>query len=254
MLSGLQWLPVGLVIPVLVLMLRARGLELPVIGGLFAVYTIVVIVLELPTGSLADVLGRRHTLVLSRILYGRIAAWARQSPPTSCSSAIVMSLGRDRAGAAERPARGVVRRRGARRGPGGRRTARHLARLVGRGGVPSRSARSSAACCRPSPTELVRRRPPDPAVGPVPRGGGAPGAGAGRGAPVPHGRAAERRSHAPVSQHRARRSDRPSPAGLRLAGSDRTIRLVLGATAAFGFALPVSRSVAPVQFAIAARR
>ena len=67
-LSGLQWLPIGLVVPVLVLMLRARGLELPVIGALFAVYTVVVIVLELPTGSFADVLGRRRTLVISRVL------------------------------------------------------------------------------------------------------------------------------------------------------------------------------------------
>ena len=67
-LSGLQWLPIGLVAPVLVLLLRARGLELPVIGAIFAVYTVVVIVLELPTGSFADVLGRRRTLMLARIL------------------------------------------------------------------------------------------------------------------------------------------------------------------------------------------
>ena len=65
-LSGLQWLPIGLVAPVLVLLLRARGLELPVIGALFAVYTVVVILLELPTGSFADVLGRRRTLVIQR--------------------------------------------------------------------------------------------------------------------------------------------------------------------------------------------
>jgi hypothetical protein len=37
--------------------------------------------------------------------------------------------------------------------------------------------------------------------------------------------------------------------GLRLAGGDRTIRLVLGATAAFGFALSGLEIVAPVQFA-----
>jgi MFS family permease len=38
-------------------------------------------------------------------------------------------------------------------------------------------------------------------------------------------------------------------AGIRLAGGDRTIRLVLGATAAFGFALGALETVAPVQFA-----
>jgi MFS family permease len=37
--------------------------------------------------------------------------------------------------------------------------------------------------------------------------------------------------------------------GIRLAGGDRTIRLVLGATAAFGFALSALETVAPVQFA-----
>jgi MFS family permease len=68
LLSGLQWLPIGLVIPVMVLLMRARAIELPVIGALFAVYTAAVIVLELPTGSLADVLGRRRTLILSRLL------------------------------------------------------------------------------------------------------------------------------------------------------------------------------------------
>lgn len=67
-LSGLQWLPVGLVIPVMVLLLRARGLELPDIGALFALYSAVVIVLELPTGGVADVLGRRGTLIASRLL------------------------------------------------------------------------------------------------------------------------------------------------------------------------------------------
>ena len=59
--------------------------------------------------------------------------------------------------------------------------------------------------------------------------------------------------HAPV-----RRIVRDVPStvanGLRLAGGDRTIRLVLGATAAFGFALSGLEIVAPVQFATAARR
>ena len=54
--------------------------------------------------------------------------------------------------------------------------------------------------------------------------------------------------HAPV-----RRIVRDVPStvanGLRLAGGDRTIRLVLGATAAFGFALSGLEIVAPVQFA-----
>ena len=91
-LSGLQWLPIGLVAPILVLQLRARGIELPVIGALFAVYTLVVIVLELPTGSFADVLGRRRTLVLSRIL--NIASLLGMAVATDVVQfGVVMALG-----------------------------------------------------------------------------------------------------------------------------------------------------------------
>jgi MFS family permease len=52
----------------MVLLMRSRGVELPVIGALFALYSATVIVLELPTGSLADLLGRRRTLMTSRLL------------------------------------------------------------------------------------------------------------------------------------------------------------------------------------------
>ena len=91
-LSALQWLPIGLVAPILVLQLRARGIDLPVIGALFAVYTLVVIVLELPTGSLADVLGRRRTLVLSRIL--NIASLLGMAVATDVVQfGVVMALG-----------------------------------------------------------------------------------------------------------------------------------------------------------------
>ena len=81
----------------------------------------------------------------------------------------------------------------------------------------SRSAPSSAACCRASSTGPARGRPPDPAVGPVPRGGRAPGARPGRRA-APHDRPAECRI-APRAPDRPRRSvdgrKRPPPRGRR---------------------------------------
>lgn len=62
-LRALRWLPTGLLIPVLVLLLLARGLDLGDVGLLMAVQGVVVMALELPTGGLADAHGRRPVLV-----------------------------------------------------------------------------------------------------------------------------------------------------------------------------------------------
>lgn len=67
LLTGLRWLPVGVALPVTVLMLQARGLDLGAVGGLLALYSAVTIVLELPTGGLADVVGRRPVLALASV-------------------------------------------------------------------------------------------------------------------------------------------------------------------------------------------
>ena len=64
----LRWLPTGFLMPVMVLILRTRGLSLADIGVVFAVYGTVTSVLELPTGGLADVLGRRAVLRLAAVL------------------------------------------------------------------------------------------------------------------------------------------------------------------------------------------
>jgi MFS family permease len=66
-LSALRWFPIGLTIPVNILLMQARGLDLAAIGGLYAIYGIVTIALELPTGGLADVVGRRTVLVAASI-------------------------------------------------------------------------------------------------------------------------------------------------------------------------------------------
>ncbi|WP_418276872.1 MFS transporter [Isoptericola jiangsuensis] len=67
-LSALRWFPTGLAVPVLVLLMRERGLDLATIGVVGAVYSVTILVLELPSGGLADVVGRRPVLLVSSAL------------------------------------------------------------------------------------------------------------------------------------------------------------------------------------------
>ncbi|WP_338674245.1 MFS transporter [Streptomyces sp. SCSIO 30461] len=64
----LFWLPVGLYLPALVLLPTERGFSVAAIAGLFAVYSLTVAALELPTGGLSDVIGRRPVLVAAGVL------------------------------------------------------------------------------------------------------------------------------------------------------------------------------------------
>lgn len=64
-LLALRWSATGLVIPFLVLVMQERGLSLQEIGLALGVYGVTVIVLELPTGSFADSVGRRPTLLIA---------------------------------------------------------------------------------------------------------------------------------------------------------------------------------------------
>lgn len=66
-LRGLRWLPVGLLIPILVLLLLERGLSLGQLGIVFAGQGLMVLVLELPTGGLADAIGRRRVLLMAAV-------------------------------------------------------------------------------------------------------------------------------------------------------------------------------------------
>ncbi len=65
MLSATRWLPTGLTIPVLIVLLQERGLSLATIGLLSGLGSAVVALLELPTGGLADALGRRPVLLVA---------------------------------------------------------------------------------------------------------------------------------------------------------------------------------------------
>jgi MFS family permease len=66
-LAALHYFPVGVIMPVTVLMLDARGYSIGTIGVLYAVFMVLVAVLELPTGGLADTWGRRPVLILAAL-------------------------------------------------------------------------------------------------------------------------------------------------------------------------------------------
>jgi MFS family permease len=68
-LTALRWLPVGLTTPITVLLAQARGLTLAEIGVLFTVHGVLIVALELPTGGLADVLGRRPVVIAGAVLH-----------------------------------------------------------------------------------------------------------------------------------------------------------------------------------------
>jgi MFS family permease len=65
----LQWLPVGLTIVPMVLLLLERGFSLAEIAALGAISAVTVGVLELPTGGLADVIGRKPVLIASAVAH-----------------------------------------------------------------------------------------------------------------------------------------------------------------------------------------
>ncbi len=68
LLRAMRWLPVGLVLPFLVITPESRGLSLSEIGAVFAVHSGVAIALEVPSGALADTVGRRRVLLAGAAL------------------------------------------------------------------------------------------------------------------------------------------------------------------------------------------
>ncbi|MEJ3743876.1 MFS transporter [Actinomycetes bacterium KLBMP 9797] len=64
-LTALRWSATGLALPVQMLIYAARGVDLPTVGLLIALYSGLVVLLELPTGGLADRLGRRRVMLLA---------------------------------------------------------------------------------------------------------------------------------------------------------------------------------------------
>jgi MFS family permease len=96
LLRALRWLPVGLVLPFLILTPVARGLGLGAVGAVFAVHSAVLILLEVPSGALADSLGRRRVLLVGAALtaasLGTFAV--AQSVPAFMASVAALGTGR----------------------------------------------------------------------------------------------------------------------------------------------------------------
>ncbi|MEO3753163.1 MFS transporter [Streptomyces sp. B6B3] len=64
----LFWLPLGLTIAPLILLFTERGMAMAAIAGFFAAHSLTTAALELPTGGLSDVLGRRVVLAAAGLL------------------------------------------------------------------------------------------------------------------------------------------------------------------------------------------
>ncbi|MFD8142862.1 MFS transporter [Streptomyces sp. NPDC059708] len=65
---ALFWLPLGLTIAPLILLFSARGMSMAAIAGFLAAHSLTAAALELPTGGLSDVLGRRAVLAAAGLL------------------------------------------------------------------------------------------------------------------------------------------------------------------------------------------
>lgn len=66
-LAGLLELAIAVPMPVLILHMTGRGLDLGIIGLAFTIRALLVVVLELPTGGLADAIGRRPIALASQL-------------------------------------------------------------------------------------------------------------------------------------------------------------------------------------------
>ncbi|MFD6999187.1 MFS transporter [Streptomyces mirabilis] len=65
---ALFWLPAGLTTAPLILLFTERGMTMAAIAGFFAAHSLTAAALELPTGGLSDVLGRRAVLAAAGLL------------------------------------------------------------------------------------------------------------------------------------------------------------------------------------------
>ncbi len=82
-LTALRWLPTGLLVPILVLLFTSRGFSLTQYAAIATVMTTTTFLLELPTGGLADSLGRKRVLLIGNgflLASGAGLAWLAFSP------------------------------------------------------------------------------------------------------------------------------------------------------------------------------
>ena len=96
LLTSLRWVPTGLVVPVTVLLMASRGLSPADIGLVFVVHGAVVVALELPTGGLADAVGRRAVLAAGGLLHlgGLLALSQAEDLRGFCTAYLLVAVGR----------------------------------------------------------------------------------------------------------------------------------------------------------------
>ena len=94
-LSLLQELAIALPMPVLVVHMTGRGLGLDTVGLAFALRAVLVVALEVPTGGLADAIGRKTTALLSQLftLASFVALLLVTSPLLALVYAVLQGIG-----------------------------------------------------------------------------------------------------------------------------------------------------------------
>ena len=70
-----HWFIVGLTFPILILLVLDKGLSIFEAGTVLAIYSGTTVLLELPTGGLADSIGRRKVYLLSVTVHMPTARW-----------------------------------------------------------------------------------------------------------------------------------------------------------------------------------
>lgn len=94
-LAGLLELAIAVPMPVLVLHMTGRGLDLGLIGLAFTIRALLVVILELPTGGLADAIGRRPVALASQLftLASFVLLLFVTGPLTALAYAVLQGIG-----------------------------------------------------------------------------------------------------------------------------------------------------------------
>jgi DHA1 family quinolone resistance protein-like MFS transporter len=66
--TALRWLAVGLTLPVFVLFMQSRGINLMQLGIIMGLFSVTIVLLELPTGGLADAVGRKKVALIAQAI------------------------------------------------------------------------------------------------------------------------------------------------------------------------------------------
>ena len=65
LITGLFWLSTAVLTPLIVIFMQARGIDLAGVGFLMGLYSLTIVLLEIPTGGLADTLGRKRVTLIA---------------------------------------------------------------------------------------------------------------------------------------------------------------------------------------------